>query len=101
MLNQKQIDTVCSVINDPAHGRKHFIFDPEREASCDRKGYDFREYLLNMTYIKPEEYFYTHKVWKTGLGPDADSYITHIKPARVIGKNEVGKLFDSTTELGE
>lgn len=98
--NKKLLHYVTAVEYN-AHGRKHFIFDPERESSCDRKGYDFREYLLNMTYIKPEKYFYEHKVGPTGLGPDADEYLANIKPASVVGKNEVGKLFEIVQEMGE
>ena len=90
---------VTAVEYDIGSGRKYFVFDPERESSCDRKGYDFRQYLLNMTYIKPEEYFYKNKVGKTGLGPNADYYIANFNPARVKGKNEVGKLLDAESQI--
>ncbi len=98
--NKKLLHYVTAVEYNK-YGRKYFIFDPEREASCDKKGYDFRDYLLNMTYIKPEKYFYENKVGKTGLGPEADSYIKNIKPATVVGKNEVGKLFENTSQIGD
>lgn len=97
----KQLLHYVTAVEYNAHGRKYFVFDPEREASCDRKGYDFREYLLRMTYIKPEEYFYSHKVGKNGLGPNADYYISTINPKRVVGKNEVGKLFEDQGQLGD
>lgn len=92
---------VTAVEYDRGSGRKYFVFDPERESSCDRKGYDFKEYLLNMTYIKPEKYFYENKVGSTGLGPNADTYIAKINPPRVKGKNEVGKILDQNQLSGE
>ena len=95
----KQLLHYVTTVKYKAHGREHFVFDPEREANCDKKGRDFREYLLDMTYILPEECFYANKVGPTGVGPKADIYIKKVNPRRVVGKNEVGKLFESQEEL--
>jgi hypothetical protein len=97
----KQLLHYVTVVEYKAHGREHFVFDPEREKNCDSKGFDFREYLLKMTYIKPESYFYKNKIGPTGVGPKADYYIAKVRPAMVVGKNEVGKLFEDQVQLGE
>ena len=99
--NKVLLHYVTAIEYDEGSGRKYFIFDPEREASCDRKGYDFRNYLLNMTYIRPEEFFYKNKVGTNGLGPRADKYIERIKPRMVVGKNKVGEILDENERVGK
>lgn len=63
------------------------------------KGFDFRRYLMEMTYIKPEEYFFEHKVGKNGVGPSAEEYLTKINPQHVLSKNNVDELFNKKDEL--
>ena len=49
---------------------------------------------MEMTYILPEEYFYSHKVGTRGVGPIAEEYMEEQKPLYVKSKNEVDKLFN-------
>lgn len=69
--------------------------DPEREKSCNDKGFDFRRYLMEMTFILPEEYFYKNKVGENGVGPMSKIYLSEIKPKHVLSKNNVDELFFS------
>ena len=87
---------VTAIKYDRGSGRDYYIMDPERERACARKGYDFRGYLMEMTYIKPNEYFYENKVGKNGVGPKADDFLKEAKPEYVKSKNEVDKLFKSS-----
>lgn len=52
-----------------------FILDPEREASCDKKGYDFDEYQKSMDFLTPTNLFFEQKVGDNGVGPDVAVYM--------------------------
>lgn len=52
-----------------------FILDPEREASCDKKGYDFDEYQKSMDFLTPTNLFFEQKVGDNGVGPDVAIYM--------------------------
>ena len=94
--NKQLLHYVTAIKYDCGSGRDYYIMDPERQKACESKGYDFRSYLLNMTFIKPEENFYENKVGPTGVGPRADDYISKVKPMTVVGKNKVDLLFKNS-----
>lgn len=52
-----------------------FILDPEREASCERKGYDFDDYQRSMDFLTPTNLFFKQKVGANGVGPDVAVYM--------------------------
>lgn len=91
--NKYLLHYVTAIKYDKGAGRDYYIMDPEREFSCEQKGYDFKRYLMEMTYIVPEEYFFKHKVGKNGVGPCADEYLKTINPKHVLSKNKVDELF--------
>lgn len=91
--NKYLLHYVTAIKYDRGSGRDFYIMDPEREHSCEQKGYDFRRYLMEMTYILPEQYFFENKVGKNGVGPCADEYLANIKPKHVLSKNNVDELF--------
>ena len=99
--NKFLLHYVTAIKYDRGSGRDYYIMDPERERSCIEKGYDFREYLMQMTYIKPEEYFYQNKVGKNGVGPRADDYLAMNVAQSVVSKNQVDKLFNHNKQLEE
>lgn len=86
---------VTAIKYDRGSGRDYYIMDPERENACNRKGHDFRRYLMEMVYIKPEKYFYDRKVGTNGVGPRADDYLKIANPEHVLSKNKVDELFNS------
>lgn len=92
--NKRLLHYVTAIKYDRGSGRDYYIMDPERERSCNEKGYDFRRYLLEMLYIQPEEYFYEHKVGKSGVGPTADEYLSMGLAKCALGKNNVDLLFN-------
>lgn len=97
--NKQLLHYVVAIEYDRGSGRDHYVLDPEREVSCEQKGYDFREYLMKMTFIIPEETFYQSKVGLTGVGPKAEAYLESVKPKKVTGKNNVDKLFNESGEV--
>lgn len=99
--NKYLLHYVTAIKYDRGSGRDYYIMDPEREYSCEQKGYDFRRYLMEMTYILPEEYFYEHKVGKNGVGPCADEYLEKINPKHVLSKNKVDELFSCEKDCDE
>ena len=94
--NKFLLHYVTAIKYDRGSGRDYYIMDPERQHSCEKKGYDFREYLMNMTYIKPNKYFYENKVGAKGVGPRADDFLRIAKPEHVLSKNKVDELFNSS-----
>lgn len=97
--NKFLLHYVTAIKYDRGSGRDYYIMDPEREKSCEEKGFNFRRYLMEMTYIKPEEYFFEHKVGKNGVGPSAEEYLTKINPQHVLSKNNIDELFNKKDEL--
>lgn len=91
--NKHLLHYVTAIKYDRGSGRDYYIMDPERERSCTEKGFDFRRYLMEMTYIKPDENFYANKVGKNGVGQRASEYLEMHNPQHVLSKNEVDKLF--------
>lgn len=94
--NKFLLHYVVAIKYDRGSGRDYYIMDAERQHSCEKKGYDFREYLMNMTYIKPNEYFYQNKVGINGVGPRADDFLRIANPQHVLSKNNVDELFNSS-----
>lgn len=58
----------------PSNG-KCVILDPEREASCEKKGYDFHKYQESMDFLTPTNSFFDDKVGKNGVGKDVYDFI--------------------------
>lgn len=92
--NKYLLHYVTAIKYDRGSGRDYYIMDPEREKSCNDKGFDFRRYLMNMEYILPNEYFYENKVGINGVGPQAIEYLQNHSPRHVTSKNNVDELFD-------
>lgn len=67
---------------------KSFILDPEREASCEKKGYNFHQYQMSMDYLTPTGAFFDNKIGKNGVGIDVFDYIQNS-----IYKNNKSSLF--------
>lgn len=67
---------------------KSFILDPERETSCEKKGYDFHQYQMSMDYLTPTGAFFDNKIGKNGVGIDVFDYIQNS-----IYKNNKSSLF--------
>ena len=97
--NKHLLHYVTAIKYDRGSGRDYYIMDPEREKSCEEKGFDFKRYLMEMIYIKPETYFFEHEVGKNGVGPNADEYLLKIKPHHVLSKNKVDELFKEKEDL--
>ena len=90
---------VVAIEYDKGSGRNHYVLDPERETSCEAKGYDFRRYLMGMTYILPDKYFYEQKVGKSGVGLKANDYLGKFRPKHVLSKDNVDRLFEEGKEF--
>jgi hypothetical protein len=91
--NKFLLHYVTAIRYNMGSGREYYIMDPEREKSCKEKGFDFRKYLMDMIFIKPNEYFFENKIGKNGVGPRADDFIKIGQPQYVLSKNNVDKLF--------
>lgn len=90
--NKNLLHYVSVIEYDCGSGRDYYIIDPEREKSCDEKGYDFKRYLETMTFIEPTKEFCTNKIGSNGVGPTAEEYINNYHPQIVYGKNEIDTL---------
>lgn len=75
------------------------IIDPERERSCDRKNYDFMKYQESMFYMLPNEYFYNHKIGKTGVGLEVDKYLRGAHRGGDFGPLFIIKTNKETNEI--
>ena len=51
------------------------ILDPERQANCEKKGYDFNKYMDSMIYIIPDEQFSNNKLGENGVGERAEDFL--------------------------
>ncbi len=83
------------------------ILDPEREASCQRKGYSFIDYQNSMAYFTPPLFYYNDKASNKGVGPDVDvflnQYLVNPNPnnARLFLIDEKYDLYLITAEKQE
>lgn len=91
--NKRLLHYVAAVKYSVKSGRQYYIVDPERQKSCGLKAYSFKQYLMNMTYIKPEAFFYENKVGDNGVGPIAEVYLAEQNPMHVFSRDQVDKLF--------
>ncbi len=55
------------------------LLDPEREASCLKKGFDFKKYQSSMEYMIPNEEFDSQKIGNDGIGIQVMDYISSAK----------------------
>ncbi len=85
----KQLLHYVTVVEDNG---KYRVLDPEREGSCERKGYDFDRYLDGMTYIIPGEDFAVEKIGDTGVGPKALEYLDREGTISLPGTKNIGEL---------
>lgn len=76
-------------------GETHYaILDPERQANCERKGMDYERYKSNMIYAIPDPIFTNDVVGDTGLGMEAEEYLSHESIPRVYGTKNIGELVE-------
>lgn len=73
---------------------KYEILDPERQANCERKGMDYQRYQSNMIYTIPDKIFTEDVVLDTGLGMQAEEYLSHEEIPRVVGTKDIGTLIE-------
>lgn len=88
--NKQLLHYVC-VVKD---GENYRIIDPERESSCERKGYDFQRYINGMTFIIPGDDFADEKIGDTGVGIKANDYLE-----RSSGTNNISSLIMKMEEM--
>ena len=91
--NKRLLHYVAIIKHPTVKGRQYYVLDPERQKSCGLKAYSFKQYLMNMTYIKPEQFFYENKVGDNGVGPTAEVYLAEHNPQHVFSRDQVDKLF--------
>lgn len=96
--NKHLLHYVTAIKYQANSNRQYYIMDPERERSCEEKGFDFKRYLMEMTYIQPEKFFFDNKIGTTGVGPRANAYIEKFNPPHVLSKNNVDQLFPGSSE---
>lgn len=70
----------------------YVILDPEREASCERKGMDFKRYLNNMTFAIPNELWKENKIGHTGVGIEAEQFLETTNQNEISDFNSVYRL---------
>ena len=71
------------------------ILDPERESSCERKGYNFEQYLDKMNYILPDTFFSNNKIGPAGVGECALEFLkreTTISAEGMDGAYQLAKM---------
>ena len=93
--NKQLLHYVCACNIDG----KNLIVDPERQGSCEKKGFDFQKYLDGMTYIIPEENFCRDKIGPTGLGPKASNYLEQEYALSASGLEGVEKIMNNELEI--
>lgn len=92
--NKQLLHYVC--VCETSEGNK--IVDPERQGSCERKGFDFQRYLDGMIFIVPEDNFNKNKVGTTGVGPKALDYLKEPYSIYKEGLGGVDELVDIMNE---
>ncbi len=86
--NKQLLHYVCVA----EHDDEYLVLDPEREANCERKGYDFKDYLNEMTYIVPDMVFAENKILENGVGEKAIDFLNRDTTVASKGVNNVKEL---------
>lgn len=90
--NKKLIHYVVLAEVNENNKVSYVILDPEREASCERKGMDFKRYLSNMTFAIPNKLWQENKVGHTGVGIEAEQFLETTNQNEIADFNSVYKL---------
>lgn len=77
---------------------KCIVLDPERQANCEKKGMDYERYKSNMIYALPDSIFTNDVVGITGLGMEAEEYLSHEEIFRIQGIDQLSKLVEKIKE---
>lgn len=93
-VNKQLLHYVCVVIENGYP----IVLDPERQANCEYKGYDFDKYLDNMIYIIPGTDFAKEKIGKTGVGIKAEDYLERPTTVYTKGRAEIIGLINQIEE---
>lgn len=74
------------------------VLDPERQANCERKGMDYERYKASMIYAVPDPIFTNDVVGQTGLGMEAEEYLSHGNIFRIYGTEKLDELVEKINE---
>lgn len=77
------------------------ILDPERQIYCERKGYDFQEYLNKLEFAIPNEICSMNKLANDGVGMFANDYLARNDVKKANGIKEVSKLLEQIQNIKE
>jgi len=91
-----ETSTLLSKSSEPDHVIFHYatcienkkaIFDPWFELRCEKKGWDFDEYIANSFYMRPNEHYCKNKLVNGGLGIFMKDHMATM-PAEQIKRGE-------------
>ena len=68
------------------------LLDPERQQYCEKKGYDFQEYLEKLEFAIPNEICWKNKLINDGTGMFASEYLNQQGVKKAKGIIEMKKL---------
>lgn len=75
------------------------IVDPERESYCQRKGYDFAEYLERLEYAIPNKVCSDNKLINDGVGMFANDYLMRSEVKKAKGTKGIIEVINGKEEL--
>ena len=90
--NKKLMHYVVLVEVKEKNNISYIVLDPEREASCERRGMDFKRYLSNMIFAIPNKLWKENKIGDTGVGMEAEQFLQLTDKEQVADYNSVYKL---------
>ena len=71
---------------------EYAVLDPERQMNCERKGMDYELYKSKMIYMLPTAIFTNNVIGTTGVGMEAEEYMSHIEVPRIQGTDGIEKI---------
>ena len=77
------------------------LLDPERQQYCEKKGYDFQEYLEKLEFAIPNEICWKNKLINDGTGMFASEYLNQQGVKKAKGIIEMKKLLKKERENRE
>lgn len=77
------------------------LLDPERQQYCEKKGYDFQEYLEKLEFAIPNEICWKNKLINDGTGMFASEYLNQQGGKKAKGIIEMKKLLKKERENRE
>ncbi len=100
--HKKLAHYICVAKTNSNSGTKYFVLDPEREANCEKKGKNYRDYAEAMTYCLPTKFIdYKDKVGPTGVGVPIDTYLQDPSIPRCVGTKSIGNIIKQLEDKGE